>query len=374
MHSLLVLVETLCLATLLHAHDPGISTAQGEVRGNTIALTTGFAPADVQQLLPKELRAEGSWGQGEFDAAREALRAIAPQLWQASAGDTKLTPQDPRVELAAGDNVSFHVVFPLPPNVQKLTLRAPRIPELPSGHRQFVIISDERGSTITKKLLSARDYTIDVPLALGPALADGSRSADERPPDTASADTTFWGFIKLGIEHIWTGYDHLLFLFALLVVCRTFRSIAAIITCFTLAHSITLALATLDVVSVPSRIVEPAIAASIVFVGAENLWRRGAEPPGRWALTFAFGLIHGFGFASVLRDLGVGRAGEGVAMPLFTFNLGVEVGQIAVAAVVLPIVWQLRKRDWFVRWGVPVFSTVVAGAGLFWFLQRTIWS
>lgn len=340
----------------MRAHDPGISTATGEVRADRIAITTGFVPADVQQLLPKEMRSESAWTEGDFAAASDALRAIAPRLWEARIGDTVLTPSETRVELAAGDNVSFFVVFPRPEGAGPLILRATKIPQLPEGHRQFVIISDERGSTIAKRLLNARDGVIEVPL-------DAARSAP---------DTTFWGFVKLGIEHIWTGYDHLLFLFALLVVCRTFRSIAAIITCFTLAHSLTLALATLDVVNLPARWVEPAIAASIVFVGAENLWRRGQEPPARWALTFAFGLIHGFGFASVLRDLGVGR-GSGIGMPLFTFNLGVEIGQIVIAAIVLPIVWQLRKKEEFLRWGVPIFSALVAGAGLFWFLQRTIW-
>src|SRR5205814_834975 len=107
------------------------------------------------------------------------------------------------------------------------------------------------------------------------------------------------------------------------------------------------------IVNLPSRITEPAIAASIVFVGVENLVRRGTEPPGRWALTFAFGLIHGFGFASVLRELGVGENGSGIAMPLFTFNAGVELGQVAIAAIVLPVVWRLRKNQKFVSFGVP---------------------
>ena len=165
-----------------------------------------------------------------------------------------------------------------------------------------------------------------------------------------------------------------MFLFALLVVCRSFRSIVAIITCFTLAHSITLALATLEVVNLPSRFVEAAIAASIVFVGLENVVRRGEEPKGRWALTFAFGLIHGFGFASVLKDLGVGQGGQGLAMPLFTFNAGVEIGQVVVAACVLPIVWKLRKNEKFLRRGVPALSAAVAAAGLYWFLERTVFS
>ncbi|MEO7597450.1 MAG: HupE/UreJ family protein, partial [Opitutus sp.] len=151
----------------------------------------------------------------------------------------------------------------------------------------------------------------------------------------------FWSFLRLGVTHIWTGYDHLLFLFGLLIVCRTLRTVVAIISCFTVAHSLTLALATFDLATLSPRWVEPAIAASIVFVGLENLWRRGAEPRGRMLVTFCFGLVHGFGFANVLRGLGVGSGGRGIALPLFTFNLGVELGQIAVASLVLPIMWQL---------------------------------
>jgi len=101
----------------------------------------------------------------------------------------------------------------------------------------------------------------------------------------------------------------------------------------------------------------------------ENVWKHG-DPHGRWMLTFAFGLIHGFGFASVLREMGIGASAGGVAMPLFAFNLGVELGQIAVAAIALPIIWQLRKKEFFVRNGVPACSVLVALAGAYWFFQR----
>ena len=344
------------LSLLGRAHDPGLSTAQGELSADRISLTTGFAPADAQQFLPESARKDEKWTTIEFDAVHNQLLTIAPQLWEVRSGGVLLVPQDVRVELLPGDNVSFHLVFPRARGGEKLTLRAPKLQDLPAGHRQFVIISDERGSVITKKLLSTRDPTLEVKV-----LAEGDSLAP-----------TFWGFIKLGVEHIWTGYDHLLFLFALLVVCRSFRSIVGIVSCFTVAHSLTLALATLNLVTLPSRLVEAAIAASIVYVGVENLLRRGAEPRGRWALTFAFGLIHGFGFASVLRDLGVGAGAQGIAMPLFTFNLGVEIGQVAIAAVVLPLVWQLRKRESFVRRGVPALSALVAAAGLYWLLERTV--
>jgi hydrogenase/urease accessory protein HupE len=360
-----------CWCTVnVQAHDPGISTAQAEFRGDALVIVTGFAPADAQYLLPVELRTEEKWDEADFELIRPHLVTVAPLLWDVRSGDTRLVPRGSKVELLPGDNVSFELSFPRGSPGAPLTLRAPKIPDLPSGHRQFVVISDERGSMITRKLLKAEDFLIEVPV-------DGSAGAVSGGGATAPSPTdypTAWEFIKLGVEHIWTGYDHLLFLFALLVVARSFRSIVGIISCFTLAHSLTLALATLNVVNLPSRWVEAVIAASIVYVGAENLWRRGEEPRGRWALTFAFGLIHGFGFASVLRDLGVGTGTQGIAMPLFTFNLGVELGQIMIAAIVLPIVWQLRKREWFVRRGVAALSVIVVCAGLYWLLERTVFS
>jgi hydrogenase/urease accessory protein HupE len=355
----------LLLATTARAHVVGISMAQGRMFGDTLELVVGFAPADAQQLLPPEERPQGPWSQATFDAVKPQLLWLASQLWEVTAGDTKLKPAEIRVELLPGDNVSFRLLFIRPPGADQLTLHATRLASLPPGHREFVIIGGANGVAVAKKLLNAQDDTMTIDLS--PATAANQAT-------TSGSTTTFWDFLKLGIEHIWTGYDHLLFLFALLVVCRSFRSIAIIITCFTLAHSTTLALATLNIVSLPSRITEPAIAASILFVGVENLLRRGAEPRGRWALTFAFGLVHGFGFASVLRDLGVGENGTSIVLPLFTFNAGVEVGQISIAALVLPIVWRLRKKEIFLRRGVPALSAIVSAAGLYWFLERTVFA
>lgn len=364
------------LAALVRAHDPGISTAQGELLSDALVLVTGFAPADVEQLLPPEVRRDTAWTQAEFDAVRDRLFALAPQFWEVRAGETRLTPTETRADLLPGDNVSFRAVYPLGPERAPLTLRALKIGGLPSEHRQFVIIADVNGSVLVKKLLKAEDAAVLLPLATVEQVANLTGAPvpvpAPAPASTESEAGTWWEFIKLGVHHIWTGYDHLLFLVALLVVCRSFRACVVIITSFTLAHSITLALAALDVVSLPARFVEPVIAASIVLVGVENLLRRGAEPRGRWALTFVFGLIHGFGFAGVLRDLGLGRDGGSVVMPLLTFNLGVELGQIAVAAVVLPGLLWLRRKEQFVSRGVPAISVVVVLAGLFWLLQRTV--
>jgi hydrogenase/urease accessory protein HupE len=190
-------------------------------------------------------------------------------------------------------------------------------------------------------------------------------------PSGNPSKNSFADFLLMGVKHIWTGYDHLLFLFGLLIVTRNFGSAVKIITCFTIAHSITLAVATLSLVQISSRVVEPLIAASIVYVGIENLLR-GDDPKGRWLLTFAFGLIHGFGFASVLRELGVGANGSGIAVPLVSFNLGVELGQVVVAGLALPVIWKLRARPLFVRRWVPVCSVLVALLGGYWFVQRVL--
>jgi hydrogenase/urease accessory protein HupE len=174
---------------------------------------------------------------------------------------------------------------------------------------------------------------------------------------------------KLGIEHILTGYDHLLFLFALLLGCRRFKPMLWVVTGFTVAHSLTLVLAALNLANISPSIVEPLIAASIAIVAVEN-FRRGEVRWERYALTCGFGLIHGFGFASALRETGLAHGGAELARDLFAFNLGVETGQLAVAAVVVPILFLLRQWGWFARSGAKWLSTAVIFLACYWFVQR----
>lgn len=350
------------------AHDVGLSTAEVAVRAGRVDIVNGFAPDDARHLLPEGKRGGERWDDENFPEIRPALEALAAQLWTVTEGGRPLVLRSARVQLLAGDNVSFFLEYAREGAGKPMLFRGEKIGALPAGHRQFIIVADEHGSTLAKKLMRDTDASIEA-LPPGAAAPAGSSLAAAEQRDLP----TFGGFFHLGVEHIWIGYDHLLFLFALLVVCRTFRSVVAIISSFTLAHSVTLGLATLHIIELPGRWVEPLIAASIIFVGVENVVRRGAEPRGRWALTFGFGLIHGFGFASVLRDLGVGATGqEGIALPLFAFNLGVEIGQLAIAAVGLPLLWWLRKNEGFVKKGVPALSALVALAGLYWFLERTV--
>jgi len=147
-------------------------------------------------------------------------------------------------------------------------------------------------------------------------------------------------YFKLGVKHIFLGYDHIAFLMALLFV-RRFSDLLKIITAFTVAHTLTLALAVLQIVKIPPQLVEIGIAITIMYVAAENLWKN--EFSHRWMLTFGFGLVHGFGFASVLRELGLPSAG--LARSLLSFNLGVEAGQILIVGLLWPALRWLTRRE-----------------------------
>ena len=175
----------------------------------------------------------------------------------------------------------------------------------------------------------------------------------------------FTQYFGLGVAHILRGYDHVAFLLALLFV-RRFVDLLKIITAFSVAHTLTLALAALGYITIPSRLVESIIAASIVYVAAENLWR-GAESSQRWRITFAFGLVHGFGFATILRELGL--PADGLVRSLLAFNLGVEVGQIAIAAVCWPVLVWIGRKSWAGRVRVSA-STLLIVFGAAWLIDR----
>jgi hydrogenase/urease accessory protein HupE len=170
----------------------------------------------------------------------------------------------------------------------------------------------------------------------------------------------------MGIEHILTGYDHLLFLLGLVLVGGPIRSLVGAITAFTLAHSITLGLAAFGIFTPSPRIVEPCIALSIAYVGIENWFARDAK--GRWRVTFPFGLVHGFGFAGALSE--VALSPPEIPTALFAFNLGVEIGQIAVLAMALPLVLLAHKKSMWERAGMRACTSAIALAGIVWFIAR----
>lgn len=175
-------------------------------------------------------------------------------------------------------------------------------------------------------------------------------------------------FIPSGVEHIMIGPDHILFLVGLLLLGGTWLTLLRIVTAFTIGHSITLSLAALNVLSPPSTIIEPAIALSIVFVGADNLVRGDGRDLRAW-VALTFGLVHGFGFANVLREFGLPR--EALGWSLFSFNFGVEIGQVAIVLVVASILAAIRSRSAVLGSRVAMAgSVVVIAAGTYWFVER----
>jgi hypothetical protein len=200
----------------------------------------------------------------------------------------------------------------------------------------------------------------------------------------APARNPFFTFLKEGVWHIWSGYDHILFLLALLLpgVLRrrdgswqpvadmrsAFVSVLKVVTAFTVAHSITLSLAVLGFVHLPSRLVESAIAASVVVAAFNNLVPLFGESG--WMVAFGFGLLHGFGFANALRDLGL-QNGQ-LALTLFGFNLGVEVGQLAIVSVFLPLALSLRHLLFYQRFILRFGSAAIIVVASTWLAERVL--
>ncbi len=189
-------------------------------------------------------------------------------------------------------------------------------------------------------------------------------------------------YVWKGMEHIYTGYDHIAFILGLLLVAALRREpqgwsarpfalalpyVLKVVTAFTVAHSLTLILAALDVISLPSRFVESAIAASIVYIAVENMAPR--EPRYRWPVAFLFGLVHGLGFAAMLRPI---LPPNGVVVPLVAFNVGVELGQLTIVAAVLPFLLLAARAgaERYRRVVVLGGSTLVALVGALWLVER----
>lgn len=348
-----------CLAGPLLAHDPGLSTATIKLRPDRLEAQLTFARADLETLVKVDADRDGKTTVEELSAARPQLEALAAESLGVRFQDEPASVQEVRYLFDENNNFQIDLTFAGEP-ASPLVVHSRLLDRLPPGHRQFLSLQDGAGKVLAEVLLSAKEDVMEVDLR--------DLLAEEGP---VSAVHSSGDFLLLGVRHILTGYDHLLFLFGLLIVIGSFRSAVAIITCFTIAHSITLAVATFDLVQMPGRVVEPLIAVTIIYVGLENLVRRDG-PKGRWRLTLAFGLVHGFGFASVLRELGVGSGGTGVVVPLVAFNLGVETGQVMIASMALPLIWWLRTKPVFVRRWVPACSAAVALAGGYWLIQRTL--
>ena len=345
----------LAVVTPAWAHNPGLSIATAKLDGGTLSIELAMARVDAEQVASFEATTRVQ-REGKISAATLAeLQAKANNSYEITLGNNPLPLKNASVTPDNNNGVLVDLNYSGVTN-GALTIRSTWLNDLARGHRQYFTLRDSGGRLLAEQMLDASQDSITLPLS-------GSDA-------TPVAQHSFQEFLSLGVMHIATGYDHQLFLLGLLLVGGSLRSALKIITSFTIAHSITLALTALKIIHLPSALVEPMIAASIVYVGVENLLRRGTDK--RWILTFCFGLIHGCGFASALQDLGVGENGTPIWLPLLSFNMGVEIGQLIIASIVLPIIWKCQRSPRFVQQWVPVGSTLIVLMGGFWLLQRTI--
>ncbi|HEX4403362.1 MAG TPA: HupE/UreJ family protein [Polyangia bacterium] len=334
------------------AHAVGLSSGEYRLIGNVLSGDLGMAGRELARWLPAiDTDHDGNIDSTEISAGREAVaRALTGGLTVDADGAACPGTLDRAWAMEAEGGVVFQIHFTCAATPRRLTLAAPMLDALAPGHRHMARVFRVGNAQVQVLDRAHATWTL----------------SDARP--TSSAAALAWSMLKLGVEHILTGADHLVFLFGLILVGGRVRSIALAVTAFTVAHSITLALAALSIFAPSPRLVEPAIALSIAYVGVENFFVTDARR--RWRITFPFGLIHGFGFASALREIALPRAQVPVA--LVSFNLGVELGQLGVLAIVLPLVLAARRAPWFGERGVRAASFAIAVGGAVLFVVRLV--
>ena len=307
----------------------------------TIRYTLTLWPAALPAAIGEAIRAEDA-------ATRDRLLAGLRDKVVLVAGGQRCAARTAAVEPGPADSVTFVLDFVCADDVRDLLVRDDVFDVFGADHHTLARV-DAAGRTWQ--------------FAFTPEMREGRLRIDG-----AGAGTGAGSFVWLGVEHILTGYDHLLFLFGLMLPGGGALALAKIITAFTVAHSVTLSLAVLDVVVLPERLVEAVIALSIAAVAAENLFQR-ATVTRRWIVSFCFGLVHGFGFSAALREMGL--PAQGLLLSLFGFNVGVELGQGLVVAVALPALLALRRAGYERRlvWGS---SMVILLVGLVLFVERAL--
>ncbi len=348
------LMALMLLAGPAVAHKIGISRGEYRAEGSSLRADITFARPELATTVPGlDANGDGTVSVGELATGQDALVSTVVDGLQVHSGAERCRGELEHAELTANDGVALHLRYQCDTASTAFDVRMPLLANLSVGHRHLAEVESTAGAQPVTRVVYESNPEFEV-------------GAQPARTDHKIAGSLF----LMGIEHILTGFDHLMFLFGVVLVAGRLRNLLLAITAFTLAHSVTLGVATLGYWAPSPSLVEPAIALSIVYVGVENWFVRDGSR--RWMLTFPFGLIHGFGFAGALKEIALPTSQ--LPLALVSFNLGVEAGQIAVLALVLPILHWLRRRDWFARRGVRSASSLVALSGLVWFVQRVAWS
>jgi hydrogenase/urease accessory protein HupE len=339
------------------AHEVGLSRGEYAAAGAVVTAQLTFARRDVIALVAGlDADHDGALTEAEVERDRDAFAGAVVGRIKVRGDGAACPGALDEVRLAEEDGITLRASYRCAAAPHDVDIDVGLLADLPFGHRHLAHFPGATGPS--DAMLGQRNRSFAFESAPGQASAEAPRASYQGK----------LSFFPMGIEHILTGYDHLVFLLGLVIVGGRLRSLLLVVTAFTLAHSITLAVAALGIWAPSPSIIEPAIALSIAYVGVENFFVEDAEK--RWRITFPFGLIHGFGFAGALHEVAMPRADVPCALVLF--NVGVEAGQLAVLALVLPLVYLARKREWFRNHGVKVVSGAITVAGVVWFVSRVL--
>jgi len=356
---------TLAAATSAQAHVASNGFLSLQVEGARVDGALELAVPDAEIAVGLDADHDGKVTWGEVRAAQGALVSYLRQHLQLSQAQGRCQLQFGALQInqrVDGNYLWQPFTGVCPAALHELTINYSLLDQEDPSHRGLLTLSAQ-GVAQTAVLGGGRRV----------------QSFDLRHPSVWYA---FVEYLQAGIWHIWSGIDHLLFLLSLLLPAVLARrnhrwqavqqaapallNIVKVVTAFTLAHSITLSLAAFDIIRLPSRLTESVIAASIVVAALNNVFPLVTEA--RWRIAFAFGLLHGFGFAAVLSEMGLPQGARLVS--LLAFNLGVEAGQLAVVLAVMPVAYLLRSTRFYQGALMPWGSTGIAGLALVWLIQR----
>ncbi len=344
-----------------------LSVAHVDVTSNPdgVTLEVDLALRDLALTMPLDLNGDNKITWGELHSQENALQRLILDGISLSApsGRCRLEPQ--RLGIRTYDGVGYASMSFISPCTATpgMAVDYRLIFDQDPAHR--VLLAWRIGERVQTDILQA-----------------SATSARLRGNQSDRGMNTFLQFLREGIHHILGGIDHLAFLLALLLpavlkreagtwqpvprVMDSLRSVAGVVTAFTLAHSVTLSLAALGLVRPSTQLVEIVIAASVLVAALNNI--RPVVTGRVWAVALIFGLIHGLGFARALQDLGLPRGQELLA--LLGFNLGVEIGQLGVVVLVFPLLAVMRSQRWYARLVMPALSALIALAAIYWIVQR----
>ncbi len=360
--TLLALLACLVVALPARAHKPSDAYLTLTPSGAITLVRWDVAVRDLDFALGLDADRDGKVTYAELTAAEPAIvSATRAGLALRTAGGVCELRRPTLAGVASHSDGRYAVLFyeAACPGAGEITVRYDFLFDVDPSHRAIVRVRSGDAEAVHVLGKSEPEKTLSI-----------------------GATRSFGAIVRQGVLHIWTGYDHMLFLLALLLPAvlvregkewrpreklkEVFFDVARIVTAFTAAHSITLSLAALGLVSLPSRLVESAIALSVIVAALENL--RPTLQRDRWMAAFVLGLMHGFGFSSTLADLGLGRGA--LLSTLVGFNAGVEVGQLAVVSVLVPIAFAARRTAVYRRWVLVGGSIVIAVVATRWFFER----